>query len=92
MSTSDANAADPRDIEIAELRARLTSEQAIARRLAREADEDRLTRAFRETQMMQALPHRRFAGGTRLDEMVIQVCAWLREARPELWRDMPASE
>lgn len=86
---------DPRDQEIADLRDRLAAaeqvcraNQTLARRLTREAEEDRLTRAFRETQMMQALPHRRFAGGTRLDEMVIQVCAWLREARPDLWRDM----
>jgi len=38
--------------------------------------------------MMQSLPHRRFPGGTRLDDMVVEAMRWLREARPELWRDM----
>ena len=89
-------ALDPRDQEIANLRDRCAAaehvnrEQAAALRvLTRERaewEDDRRTKGRREAAMMEAIPHRRFAGGTRLDEMVVQTCAWLREVRPELWR------
>lgn len=89
---------DPRDREIAELRDKYAAadlvckqNQALARRLTREAaeaEEGRRAQGRIDAAIMEALPHRRFAGGTRLDEMVLQCLAWLREARPDLWRDM----
>ena len=91
----DMTPADPRDREIAELRDKYAAadlvcrqNQALARRLTREMEEDRSRQGRIDAAIMEALPHRRFAGGTRLDEMVLQCLAWLRDARPDLWRDM----
>lgn len=71
-----------------ELRVAANQDHAEIKRLRkelRETDEDRHVQGRREAAMMEALPHRRFAGGMRVDEMVIEVCAWLRELRPDLW-------
>ena len=91
----DMTPADPRDREIAELRDKYAAadlvckqNQALARRLTREQEEERYQQGRIDAAIMEALPHRRFAGGTRLDEMVLQCLAWLRDARPDLWRDM----
>ena len=91
----DLTPIDPRDREIAELRDKYAAadlvcrqNQALARRLTREQEEERYQQGRIDAAIMEALPHRRFAGGTRLDEMVLQCLAWLRDARPDLWRDM----
>ena len=91
----DMTPADPRDREIAELRDKYAAadlvcrqNQALAHRLTREMEEDRSRQGRIDAAIMEALPHRRFAGGTRLDEMVLRCLAWLKEARPDLWRDM----
>ena len=91
----DMTPADPRDREIAELRDKYAAadlvckqNQALARRLTREQEEERYQQGRIDAAIMEALPHRRFPGGTRLDEMVLQCLAWLKEARPDLWRDM----
>lgn len=91
----EALSQDPRDRELADLRERCAAaehvvrEQATAlRQLARERaewEEDRRSNGRWIARVMEALPHRRFAGGTHISEMVLRVCAWLREARPELW-------
>ena len=90
----DLRSIDPRDREIADLRERLAAaelvcrqNQAIARRLTREQEEDRYQQGRIDGRIMEALPHRRFAGGTRLDEMVLRCLEWLREVRADLWRD-----
>ena len=91
----DLTPADSKDREIAELRDKYAAadlvckqNQALARRLTREQEEDRRHQGRIDAAIMEALPHRRFPGGTRLDEMVLQCLAWLKEARPDLWRDM----
>lgn len=78
-------AAEDRDGALAYAAPVLAREVMRLRKELREVAEDRQVQARRESAMMTALPNRRFAGGTRVDEMVIQVCAWLRELRPELW-------
>ena len=84
----DLRSIDPRDREIADLRERLAAAELVCRQLTREQEEDRYQQGRIDARIMEALPHRRFVGGTRLDEMVLRCLEWLREVRPGLWRDV----
>ena len=62
---------------------RLREERNTFRRELREYQEDARVNGDRAAAMMEALPRNRFAGGTRLDEMVIRVCEMLASAERE---------
>lgn len=64
-------------------------EAAALRKEIRGRDQRDWEQGQREERLMEALPNRRFAGGTTLQEMLLTSLRWLREARPELWRDTP---